>query len=79
APYDSYQTGTAPIFLAVGNDRQFARLCAHVGAAGLAQDARFADNRSRCAHRAELKVALEAQLARFDCETLAQDLIHSGV
>ena len=79
APYDSYQTGTAPIFLAVGNDRQFAKLCTHIGAAELAQDPRFADNRSRCAHRAELKHALEAQLAGFDCETLAQDLIHGSV
>ncbi|GCB04579.1 CaiB/BaiF CoA-transferase family protein [Ralstonia sp. SET104] len=79
APYDSYQTGTAPIFLAVGNDRQFAKLCAHIGAAELAQDARFADNRSRCAHRPELKQALEVQLVRFDCERLAQDLIHGGV
>lgn len=78
-PYDSYQTGTAPIFLAVGNDRQFAKLCAHIGAPGLAEDVRFADNRSRCAHRPELKQALEAQLARFDCETLAQDLIRGGV
>jgi crotonobetainyl-CoA:carnitine CoA-transferase CaiB-like acyl-CoA transferase len=79
APYDSYQTGTAPIFLAVGNDRQFAKLCMHIGAAELAGDARFADNRSRCAHRPELKQALEARLARFDCETLAQDLIRAGV
>jgi crotonobetainyl-CoA:carnitine CoA-transferase CaiB-like acyl-CoA transferase len=79
APYDSYQTGTAPIFLAVGNDRQFAKLCTHIGAAELTQDTRFADNRSRCAHRAELKHALETQLARFDCETLAQDLIRGGV
>ncbi|KHK56574.1 CoA-transferase [Ralstonia sp. A12] len=78
-PYDSYQTGTAPIFLAVGNDRQFAKLCAHIGVPALAEDARFADNRSRCAHRPELKQALEAQLARFDCETLAQDLIRGGV
>ena len=78
-PYDSYRTGTAPIFLAVGNDRQFAKLCAHIGVPALAEEARFADSRSRCAHRPELKQALEAQLARFDCETLAQDLIRGGV
>ncbi|MDF5830433.1 CoA transferase [Pseudomonas aeruginosa] len=30
APYDSYRTGTEPIFLAVGNDRQFARLCEYL-------------------------------------------------
>ena len=78
-PYDSYQTGTTPIFLAVGNDRQFAKLCTHIGVPELVEDACFADNRSRCAHRPELKQALEAQLARFDCETLAQDLIQGGV
>lgn len=79
APYDSYRTGTVPIFLAVGNDRQFARLCAHLDVPALAEDARFVDNRSRCAHRAELKQALEARLARHACEPLARDLIHAGV
>ena len=47
-PYDSYRTATAPIFLAVGNDRQFAKLVAHLNAAALAHDARFIDNKSRC-------------------------------
>lgn len=79
APYDSYATGSAPIFLAVGNDRQFARLCAHLGVPELADDARFTDNRSRCAHRTELKTALEARLARHDCEALARELIQAGV
>ncbi len=78
-PYDSYATGNAPIFLAVGNDGQFAKLCAHIGAPELPADPRFADNRSRCGHRAELRAALEAKLTRFTCETLAQDLIHAGV
>ncbi|WP_179402454.1 CaiB/BaiF CoA transferase family protein [Burkholderia guangdongensis] len=78
-PYDSYRTATAPIFLAVGNDRQFARLCAHLGAPELANDPRFADNRSRCAHRAELKAALEARLAAHACEPLARELIDAGV
>ncbi|OXH91494.1 hypothetical protein CA831_06745, partial [Burkholderia multivorans] len=40
APYDSYRTATVPIFLAVGNDRQFARLVAHlVDSCGGAVDA----------------------------------------
>ena len=79
APYDSYRTASAPIFLAVGNDRQFARLAAHLGAPELASDPRFVDNRSRCAHRAELKAALEARLARHACEPLARDLMAAGV
>jgi len=78
-PYDSYRTATAPIFLAVGNDRQFAKLCAHLGAPELADDPRFADNRSRCGHREALKAALETLLAKHDCEPLAQALIRLGV
>ncbi|WP_310631201.1 CoA transferase [Paraburkholderia sp.] len=79
APYDSYATASAPIFLAVGNDRQFAKLCAHLGMPDLADDPRFADNRSRCAHRPELKAALETRLAQHDCAPLARDLIQAGV
>ncbi|CAG9231488.1 Acetyl-CoA:oxalate CoA-transferase [Paraburkholderia tropica] len=79
APYDSYATASAPIFLAVGNDRQFAKLCAHLGMPDLADDPRFADNRSRCAHRPELKAALETRLALHDCAPLARDLIQAGV
>jgi crotonobetainyl-CoA:carnitine CoA-transferase CaiB-like acyl-CoA transferase len=79
APYDSYATASAPIFLAVGNDRQFAKLCAHLGIPDLADDPRFANNRSRCAHRPELKAALEARLTQHDCAPLARDLIQAGV
>ncbi|CAJ9186026.1 CoA transferase [Burkholderia pseudomallei] len=79
APYDSYRTASAPIFLAIGNDRQFARLCAHLGVPALASDPRFIDNRSRCAHRAELKASLETRLAGRDGETLARELMAEGV
>jgi crotonobetainyl-CoA:carnitine CoA-transferase CaiB-like acyl-CoA transferase len=78
-PYDSYRTATAPIFLAVGNDRQFAKLCAHLGAPELADDPRYIDNRSRCAHREPLKAALESLLAAHECEPLAHALINAGV
>ncbi len=79
APYDSYATGTGPLFLAVGNDRQFAKLCERLGLAELPADARFADNRSRCAHRPELKAALEAALAAHDGAQLAGELMALGV
>ncbi|MEK6350917.1 MAG: CoA transferase [Burkholderia sp.] len=78
-PYDSYRTATAPIFLAVGNDRQFAKLAGHLNAPELAHDPRFADNASRCAHRVELKAELERLMQSHDCETLATALIHGGV
>jgi crotonobetainyl-CoA:carnitine CoA-transferase CaiB-like acyl-CoA transferase len=79
APYDSYRTATAPIFLAVGNDRQFKKLVSHLYAPELAQEARFVDNKSRCAHRGELKEVLEGLMQSLDCESLATKLIRGGV
>ncbi len=79
APYDSFATGDGTILLAVGNDGQFARLCAMLERADLAADPRFADNRSRTAHRDALKAALEATLAGHAAAPLAERLIRGGV
>lgn len=78
-PYDTFATGTDPIFLAVGNDRQFARLCEIVGRPDLPKDERFATNGARNVHRDALKVELERALAGFECAPLAERLITSGV
>jgi crotonobetainyl-CoA:carnitine CoA-transferase CaiB-like acyl-CoA transferase len=78
-PYDTFATGTEPIFLAVGNDGQFANLCKHLGLAELAQDAKFSSNRQRTENRSELKALLEAQLTKHDCQTLADELQRAGV
>jgi crotonobetainyl-CoA:carnitine CoA-transferase CaiB-like acyl-CoA transferase len=78
-PYDTYATKTEPMFLAVGNDRQFATLCAQLGEADVASDPRFANNAQRSAHRAELKVILERLMSVHDCKTLADTLIRAGV
>lgn len=78
-PYDTYETATGPVFLAVGSDRQFAKLCEMIGVAGAATDPRFATNADRCAHRADLKVVLEQALAAFEVEPLAAELNRAGV
>jgi len=78
-PYDALRTGTDPVFLAVGNDRQFASLCQCIGAPDLAQDARFADARSRSVHRAALKDTLESLLQAFDGRELVDTLMARGV
>jgi crotonobetainyl-CoA:carnitine CoA-transferase CaiB-like acyl-CoA transferase len=78
-PYDTYATGTEPIFLAVGNDGQFAKLVQILGAPALAQDARFITNKDRNIHRVALKAALEERLALFACKPLADQLIRAGV
>ena len=79
-PYDTFATGGTPIFLAVGNDGQFGKLCELIGAPELPGDPRFASNALRNRHRSELKPLLEAKLAPFtDCEALADKLIRAGV
>lgn len=78
-PYDTFATQTAPIFLAVGNDKQFATLARLLGEPGLATDARFATNALRSQHRVALKKALEAKLATRECKAFADELVRAGV
>lgn len=78
-PYDTFATATDPIFLAVGNNRQFATLCREIGAEGLATDPRFATNGERNVNRDALKALLEQALSAFECNALADRLIKAGV
>lgn len=61
-PYDTFPTADGHINLAVGNDRQFERLCAVLDVPELAVDDRFATNRARVANRVELTARLTACL-----------------
>jgi len=63
APYELLRCGEGELVLAVGNDRQFAELCAAICAPELAEEERFATNPGRVAHRDELKPLLEKSLA----------------
>jgi crotonobetainyl-CoA:carnitine CoA-transferase CaiB-like acyl-CoA transferase len=79
SPYDQFHTKTKRIFLAVGNNRQFARFCAEIGRAGLAEDARFRDNRDRVINRQALRQEIEGALAAIDGEALTTRLLDRGV
>jgi formyl-CoA transferase len=79
SPYDQFKTGTKRVFLGIGNDRQFARLCSEIGRPDLPGDARFRSNADRVANRAALREALEAALATIDGEALAIRLLDAGV
>lgn len=79
APYDSYTTGTEPIFLAVGNDRQFAKLCEQLGAGEMLDDPRFVNNGARSVNREALKHVLQQHMSTHDGAVLAQQLIGAGV
>ena len=79
APYDQFRTKSKRIFLAVGNNRQFARFCAEIGRPALAEDARFRDNKDRVVNRAALRREIEGALAAIDGEALTTQLLDRGV
>ncbi len=78
-PYDSYASGSVPVFLAIGNDGQFRKLCEFIGADTLPGDERFANNAQRLRHSAALKALLEQKLAEHDGLLLAEQLMAIGV
>ncbi len=79
APYDKFATATGDVFLAVGNDRAFARLCAELGAPDLAEGPMFRTNADRMAHRATLTDKLIPLLRDLDGEALCTKLLALGV
>ena len=78
-PYDALVTRTAPIFVAVGNDRQFGSFCRCIGRPDLAEDPRYATASARSMHRVALKAALEAETQNFDGEELVALMMDAGV
>ncbi|MFA5702197.1 MAG: CoA transferase [Advenella sp.] len=79
APYESYATGEGEIFLAVGNNRQFAMLCQKLNHPALAEDARFINNADRLQNRPQLRKELTAILGDYKAQELAQALLKAGV
>jgi len=78
-PYQDFPTADGYMVVAVGNDAQFARLCAELGLAELARDARFADNPSRVANREPLLAMLCAATAARPTAEWVQRLQDAGV
>lgn len=79
APYETLPTVSGPIFLAVGNNRQFAMLAQTLDAPALADDARYATNADRLRNRQALRDDLTALLARHEAAALADRLLRAGV
>ncbi|WP_018388253.1 CaiB/BaiF CoA-transferase family protein [Ancylobacter sp. FA202] len=63
-PYQAFETSDGHLILAVGNDAQFARFCRLAEMPELADDARYATNRERVAHRETLVPLIAAALKR---------------
>jgi len=79
APYDAFPSKTVDIYLSVGNNGQFSRLCTALGAPALIDDPRFANNAERVQNKPALREALVGLLADKDGEALCLDLLKQGV
>lgn len=79
APYDTFGTRDGPIFLGVGNDRQFRSLVEVLGRPALGDDPRFSTNADRVINRPELSAIIGALLADRDREDLGARLLERGV
>ncbi|OKH94046.1 CaiB/BaiF CoA transferase family protein [Streptomyces uncialis] len=79
APYETLRCRDGLLAVACGNDGQFARLATALGAAALADDARFRTNAARVGHREELVAALEERLAHGDAADWQTRLTGAGV
>ncbi|CAA9381839.1 MAG: L-carnitine dehydratase/bile acid-inducible protein F [uncultured Pseudonocardia sp.] len=78
-PYEPLPTADRDLIVAAANDRQFRRLCEVVGRPELADDERFARNRDRTVHRAELKPLLVEALAAKGATEWFELLVEAGV
>jgi crotonobetainyl-CoA:carnitine CoA-transferase CaiB-like acyl-CoA transferase len=79
APYAVFRAADRPLALAVGNDAQFARLVAVLGAPDLGEDPRFATNPARVRHRDELRREVEGRLVAAPAEEWSRRLTAAGV
>ncbi len=67
------------VIVAVGNDRQFARLCAILGLPELAEDERFRTNPARVVNRAELIPILQSAMLKRGRAEFSEALEAAGI
>lgn len=78
-PYQSFPTADGDMIIAVGNDGQFAKLCAAIRHPEWAQDERFATNAARVAHRDTLIPLLRQATVMRTTAQWVQTLEQAGV
>jgi crotonobetainyl-CoA:carnitine CoA-transferase CaiB-like acyl-CoA transferase len=78
-PYQAFKVADGEVIIAVGNDRQFERLCEIIGRPELAQDERFRTNPDRVVNRAVLIPLLEEALRGRERERLSEALENAGI
>jgi crotonobetainyl-CoA:carnitine CoA-transferase CaiB-like acyl-CoA transferase len=78
-PYQVFDVADGQIIIAVGNDAQFARLCAWLGRATLATDPLFSTNAARVTNRGQLVPLLAAALQRHHKRECLEALERLGI
>ncbi len=79
APYSTFRTRTCEIFMGVGNDGAFRKLCEFLGLPEVAQDERFATNGARVVNRGALTELLDARFADEDGFELCPRMLAAGL
>ncbi len=78
-PYDKFATQTCEVFLGIGNNGQWKKLCEFLGRPEMADEPRFATNAERFRHRDALRALLEEHMLKVDGEWLCQELLAAGI
>lgn len=78
-PYAVFKARDGNIFMGVGNDGTFRKLCRELGKPDLGTDERFARNRDRVLNRDALRAELETILAQHDSAPLCERLLGAGL
>jgi crotonobetainyl-CoA:carnitine CoA-transferase CaiB-like acyl-CoA transferase len=79
APYQVLPVSDGHMIVAVGNDSQFARFAAVLGAPDLASDPRFVHNADRVNHRVALTAIINELSVKFTRDALLSALEEQGV
>jgi crotonobetainyl-CoA:carnitine CoA-transferase CaiB-like acyl-CoA transferase len=78
-PYQAFPTRDGEVIIAVGNDRQFGRLCDILELPELASDERYRTNAGRVTARAELIALIEAATLQRGRAELSEALEAAGI
>ena len=78
-PYQAFSASDGEVIVAVGNDRQFVRLCQILGLDAIADDDRFSTNPRRVSNRGELIPLLEGAIATRGRAEFSEALEAAGI
>jgi len=78
-PYQTFHASDKPLVVAVGNNTQFANLCAAMGRPELAEDERYATNPDRVSNREALISELQQEFGKRTADEWVEEIRAAGV